>query len=154
MSIMGDWLHLIAVVLWLGGLFFMLFVLLPVTADKNGLPSSQFIQAAMRFRPVTWLAMALLVATGMLRIAEMGGMRQAPPVIHVKLIPVVIMIVLGLINSLVLLPRLAHAFQTASEPSAEQPGLSKTLRLFVLLSSLTLVLGLSVLYLMASAGYL
>ena len=61
------WLHVLAVAVWLGGMLFIAFVVVPVT---RGLPDPALRgrlvrEMGRRFRTVAWAAVAVLIATGL-----------------------------------------------------------------------------------------
>ncbi len=58
-------LHLLAAIVWVGGLFFMLLVLRPALLSlPSPLPLGVMRRALGRFLPMVWICVALLVATG------------------------------------------------------------------------------------------
>jgi uncharacterized membrane protein len=63
------WLHLVGVVVWIGGLAYQTHVLLP--AARRGQPGP-FADAAHRARPVSWTAIAVVVLTGFYNVTQLG----------------------------------------------------------------------------------
>jgi uncharacterized membrane protein len=63
------WLHLLGVVIWIGGLAYQTHVLLP--AARRG-EVAAFADAARRARPATWVAIALVVLTGFYNVTRLG----------------------------------------------------------------------------------
>lgn len=65
------WTHMIATVVWIGGLSLLVFLVIPITTRI--LPAdSQVIyyeQLQKKFDPVSWLCLILLVATGMFQMS-------------------------------------------------------------------------------------
>src|SRR5688572_10046332 len=59
-------LHLLAALLWLGGMFFLGVIGAPVlrTVEPAALRQHLFQQLGLRFRSIGWVAIAILVATG------------------------------------------------------------------------------------------
>lgn len=149
-----SWLHLTAVVFWIGGTAFQMLVLLPVSSkEAHGFPSPLFTEAAVRFRGVVWLAIALSLVSGLLRVQAMGGMGSVPPIIHTKILIALIMYGLGLLNSLVLTPRLHLGVATLELLKDEEKAqLKRTMTGFIACQSLIVVLGLGILMMLSLAG--
>jgi uncharacterized membrane protein len=149
-----NWLHLTAIVFWIGGTAFQMLVLLPVSSkEAHGFPSLQFTEAAVRFRGVVWLAIALSLISGILRVQAMGGMASVPPIIHTKILIATIMYGLGLLNSLVLTPRLHLGVATIELLKDEEKAqLKRTMTGFVACQSLIVMLGLGILMMLSLAG--
>jgi uncharacterized membrane protein len=66
-DLLVRWLHLLAAITWIGGMLFIALVLVPVTrtlADP-ALRSRLVQDTGRRFRTVGWIALGLLVATGL-----------------------------------------------------------------------------------------
>jgi uncharacterized membrane protein len=61
------WLHLLATITWVGGMVFIALVLVPVARGlvDPALRSRLVQDAGRRFRAVGWIALAVLVATGL-----------------------------------------------------------------------------------------
>ncbi|MGD8605580.1 MAG: CopD family protein [Anaerolineales bacterium] len=59
--------HMLATVVWVGGLAFQAVFLLPATQSRLELPQQMRLMAALRrrFTPLAWLSLALLTATGL-----------------------------------------------------------------------------------------
>jgi uncharacterized membrane protein len=72
-------LHILAALLWLGGMFFLGVVGAPVlrTVEPAALRQQLFQQLGLRFRSVGWVAIAILVATGLLLLHLRGMLRWA-----------------------------------------------------------------------------
>lgn len=142
-----NWGHLVGLVVWLGGLLFLLLVLNPLLpSEADGLPNQTFLAAAMRFRIFSWGAVAVILFSGMMRVTHMGGFRELPTMIHMKIGIAVLMIVLELINSLMLLPGLS----TKSDPKIVQTFF----RSYLYSASLIVLFGLVILMMLALGGIL
>lgn len=79
-------LHLLAAVIWVGGMFFAHQVLRPVAADQLEPPARlrQWIGVFGRFFPWVWIAIVALPATGYWVIfAVYNGMAATPVFVHV-----------------------------------------------------------------------
>ena len=78
-------LHLLAVVAWVGGMAFALFVLRPSLAALQP-PQRLALHAAVfaRFFAIVWVAMPVVVASGYVMVfAVYGGFAQVNPLVHV-----------------------------------------------------------------------
>lgn len=80
MMILLAWVHLLAAVVWVGGMMFLSFILVPVFkrgtfgADRRVL----FQTLARRFRITVWGSIFLLVITGMLLVSSKTGTLAEP----------------------------------------------------------------------------
>lgn len=79
MSEIGKFLHLAAAIVWLGGMTFVLLALRPAAAALLEPPLRLQLLAHVlaRFFIMVWIAIALLLATGLFMLAGVG-MRAAP----------------------------------------------------------------------------
>ena len=78
-------LHILAVTVWVGGMFFAYMVLRPIAASQlqppQRLPLWQSVFS--RFFPWVWVAIALILASGYwMLFVPYGGMKNAPIFIH------------------------------------------------------------------------
>jgi uncharacterized membrane protein len=99
-------LHVLAAVTWIGGMLFIAFVLVPVVGRLGdpALRARLVHESGVRFRTVGWLALALLLVSGL------GNLWLRPyllalPRFHIKLGLVVVALVLAAIHDFVLGPR-------------------------------------------------
>ena len=67
------WVHVVAAVVWIGGLVYQAHVLLPA-ARRGG--AAAFAEAARRARPITWTAIALVVLTGFYNVTQLGPLER------------------------------------------------------------------------------
>lgn len=77
-------LHLLAVVVWVGGMFFAYMALRPVAAQLLEPPQRLPLWSGtfQKFFPWVWVAVVLILTTGLIRISDMGGFAAIPPYIH------------------------------------------------------------------------
>lgn len=150
MMIVLVWLHLLAAVAWIGGMVFLSFVLVPIlkrepfAAQRGALIRA----AALRFRLVVWVAIAVLLTTGPLLVMSRGWSPGEPggwpAVLIVKLILIAILLTLTFAHDLFIGPRVGRILQT---PEPSRTGHD---RLLVASSSwlprLSLLLALAVLF--------
>lgn len=80
-------LHVLATVVWVGGMFFAYICLRPVAAAQLEPPQRLGLWNGVfaRFFPWVWLSVILLLASGHGIIQQMGGMAGLPLHIHVML---------------------------------------------------------------------
>lgn len=107
-------LHVLAAVTWIGGMIFLSLVLAPLVRGRKAAPEfmALFRSAALRFRPLVWVAMAILLTTGPMLLARRGlsTIEPAawPAIVTVKLALVGLLLFLTLLHDLVLGPRVSR----------------------------------------------
>ena len=86
MTALMKFLHLAAAIVWLGGMVFMLFSLRPSAAEVLGPPQrlALIAQVLRRFFLGAWLAVAVLLMTGLVMLLGVG-MKNAPVGWHLML---------------------------------------------------------------------
>lgn len=64
------WLHMLATVVWIGGLFFQTVILTPTLASALPLEISPSLFEALkkRFEPLAWISLTLLIGTGLVQM--------------------------------------------------------------------------------------
>lgn len=90
-------LHVLAAVIWVGGMFFAYMALRPVAASLLEPPIRLTLWAQVfgRFFPWVWGAIVLLLATGLWMVfAVFGGMGQVQPHVHLMLTLGVVMMLI------------------------------------------------------------
>ncbi|MGQ0695110.1 MAG: DUF4149 domain-containing protein [Nitrospiraceae bacterium] len=103
-------LHILAAITWIGGMTFLSFVLAPLVRKGSATPEFMaiFLSAARRFRIVVWLAMGVLLATGLILLSQrhIDFMNPATwsPIVTLKLGLVALLILLTLLHDLALGP--------------------------------------------------
>jgi putative copper resistance protein D len=107
-------LHILAAISWVGGMIFLSLVLAPLVRSRKAVPEfmAMFRSAALRFRPIVWVAMAILVMTGpmllSLRGVAVANPSAWPGIVLVKLTLVVLLLFLTLLHDLVLGPQVSR----------------------------------------------
>jgi copper resistance protein D len=107
-------LHILAAVTWVGGMIFLSLVLAPLVRKRKAVPEfmALFRSAALRFRPIVWVAMAILVMTGpmllSLRGVAVASPSAWPEIVTVKLTLVALLLFLTLLHDLVLGPQVSR----------------------------------------------
>lgn len=87
--------HLLAAVLWVGGMFFAYTALRPAAMETLQPPERLRLWAAVfrRFLHAVWGAIAVLVASGSAMIVSYGGMGSVPAFVHAMLLLGILMII-------------------------------------------------------------
>ncbi len=111
MYILLSWLHLIAAVFWVGGMLFLSLVAVPLlkgSADP-ALAQRWFIGVAKRFRKFVWIAIGILVPTGVFLLSHQidlfAPLSSWPIVLIVKLIFVVLLIATSITHDRIIGPK-------------------------------------------------
>lgn len=139
-ALLVRFLHLVAAVTWIGGMLFVALVLVPVTRriEDPALRRRLVHAVGVRFRTVGWIAIGLLVATGLTNIwlrPELLSLTR----FWVKIALVAAAIVLSALHDFVLGPRAGQP----DAPSSMRPAASWVARINVLLVLVAVYLGLS-----------
>ncbi|MGH8279628.1 MAG: CopD family protein [Gammaproteobacteria bacterium] len=143
-------LHVLAAVVWVGGMFFAYLALRPALAT-TGVASAATLWAAVfrRFFTWVWIAIAVLLASGFYMLfAGFGGFRHAPLIVN-------LMLALGLIMMLLFAwvwfrpyARLRRALH-AEDSAAAAAALRHTSRIFLI----NLILGLLVIVIAMTGAF-
>ena len=139
------WLHLLGVVTWIGGLAYQTHVLLPAAR-----PDAAPLAAALRRgRRVTWIAIALVAATGVYNVTWLGPLERtlesgAALLLALKFMLVLVAVAVAGQRDFAQVPRLARAVAAGDDP---QPALAAIVwldRVVLLLAVVIVYLGLAV----------
>jgi len=78
--LISVWLHILAAMLWLGGMLYLVFVLVPVLRRKRygGIAGRFLHEMGVQFRNLGWICFALLFASGTFNLTYPAAMRQHP----------------------------------------------------------------------------
>ena len=133
-------LHLGAALTWVGGMLFVALVLVPVVRriDDAALRRRLMHDSGVRFRTVGWIAMSMLVATGLINLWLRPELLTLPR-FWVKAVLVVLAIVLSAVHDFVLGPRAGRL----DAPPSVRPIASWVARVNLLLVLVVVYLGLS-----------
>lgn len=122
--------HILSALVWVGGMFFVALVVVPVTRPLAPTQRGALLDAVgRRFRLIGWICIALLIVTGVINAGFRGVTwdsvfsgqvfgSQFGQVLAAKLVMVALMLVLSAIHDFVLGP--------ASTRALEHPGLVST----------------------------
>lgn len=106
--------HVLSAVAWVGGMIFLSLVFAPLvrTPETSADSRALFRSAALRFRAVVWTAMALLLTTGPLLLAQrhvgLANPGTWPPIVTVKLSLLALLFLSTFAHDLVLGPRVSQ----------------------------------------------
>lgn len=154
--LLSVWLHIMAVIVWVGGTIFLVVVLVPAIRrpEFGGIASALIRFTALRFRWVGWVCFCIFVLTGVVNLLARGiGLRELRETIFwqgsfgrtlaIKLLLVAAILLISAVHDFFLGPRAAAAWEA-------DPALAETLRLrrqAVQLGRLNLLLALVVIVL-------
>ncbi len=140
MSLFIRWLHVLAAITWIGGMLFIALVLVPVTRElADATLRTRLVHAlGLRFRTVGWIALGVLVATGLVNLWLQPVLLSAPR-FHWKLGLVGLALILSAFHDFVLGPR---AGVPGADPSVRVRA-SWVARVNVLVVLVIVLLGLS-----------
>lgn len=121
-------LHILAAVAWVGGMIFLSLVLAPLVRGRKAVPEfmALFRSAALRFRPVVWTAIGILLITGPMLLSQRGlsvtDPASWPGIVTVKLALVSLLLFLTLLHDLILGPQVSRvsAIPESQRTSGEQ----------------------------------
>jgi putative copper export protein len=133
-------LHVAAALTWVGGMLFVALVLVPVTRRLEDAMLRRHLmhEAGVRFRTVGWIAMGVLVATGLVNVWQRPELLTLTR-FWAKVVLVVVAIVLSALHDFVLGPRAGRP----DAPPSMRPAASWLARVNLLLVLLVVYLGLS-----------
>ena len=116
MALFIRWVHVLSAVTWVGGMLFIALVLVPTVRalGDDRLRTRLMQESGYRFRTIGWIALALLVVTGLLNLWFQPFLLGAPR-FHWKLGLVVLALILSAFHDWVLGPR---AGRPGADPSA------------------------------------
>ncbi len=142
------WLHLLAVVTWMGGLLFASHLVAPRLARAAAPERDALADLLRRFRLVAWMAITLLVVTGLINLAQVLRApalleRGAGQLLTLKLFLALIALYLTAHRDFALLPRLLRA-SSPQETSRPLTALRWFDRVVLLLLLVILYLGVAV----------
>ncbi len=167
-------LHLLAAVIWLGGMAFSFLVVIPSLTAIDPPPLRGKLMGAVvkRFAPIAWAAVAVLVLTGLAmtvwRVPSPGALISTGYGIKllVKILIAVAMIAIGAATAFVLTPKLEAMSAPApvavpdrqpprgGGPSAPPPQLTRVQNQIATLGQVNLALGMLILVLVVAMRWL
>lgn len=133
MDLFLRWIHVLAAVTWLGGMLFIALVLVPVSrrVPDPRLRVDLISQTGKRFRAVGWIALGLLVVTGILILSRRPWLLRAPA-FQLKAVLVVLGLGLSALHDFVLGPRASGLPPADTAPRRRVTWLARINMLLVL----------------------
>ena len=147
LDVIVNFLHSLATATWIGGMLFMKLVLLPAQAAIDPPQRGRLMGAvAARFTTVAWTSAVVLVVTGLLKTPAdrlMDFSSRFGSALAIKHLMILAMIVIGLVISLGVVPKLKSLAPAPGQPPSE--AFVKAQGRLDVLSAVNTVLGLLVL---------
>jgi uncharacterized membrane protein len=139
-------LHVLGVVVWIGGLMYQTHVLLPA-ARRGGVGA--FTEAAVRARPVTWTAVAMVVLTGLYNVTQLGALERvmesgAGLALAGKFTLVILAVALAAQRDFAHVPVLRAAAAGGSDAGDSLAAIARLDRIVIALALVIIWLGLSI----------
>ncbi len=152
---LAAYIHLLAAIVWLGGMLFLAMVLVPLTRgmqEPPGFSVRLLGSAARRFRAIGWGALITLVGTGIWILLERGvnplnmvtGRGWFLETLRVKVLLVALILVLSAIHDFVIGPRLARMLEVERGPGTGEERILQYRRMVSWLARINLVLALAI----------
>ena len=146
LALLVLWLHLLGVVVWVGGLMYQAHVLLPA-ARRGG--AGTFAEVLQRARPVTWAAIALVTLTGFYNVTRLGPLERvlesgAALTLALKFALVLAAIAVSGQRDFAQVPRLARAVAAGDDLRPALSAIAWMDRVVLLLSVVSVYLGLAI----------
>jgi len=147
LSIISVWVHILATVVWIGGIFFILFVALPGARKNLEQPGKFMGELGKRFTPLANLSIMLIFVTGILmslsagRFSEMGSFQSQ--ILFIKVSTASVMVGVHFYRGLFLTPKIGKMTAEA----APGDSIAKLQQLSLRLVKTNLILGMAVLFL-------
>jgi uncharacterized membrane protein len=140
------YLHVVSVVIWVGGLAYQAHVLLP--AARRG-AVAPFADAARRARPVTWTAIALVVLTGFYNVTQLGDLKRvmetgAGLMLAAKFTLVILAVALASQRDFAQVTLLHAAVASGGDPTRPLRSITRLDRTVLALALIVIYLGLAV----------
>ena len=142
-----NFFHLLATVVWIGGMFFMDLILMPSMAKIDSGESGKLMgMIAKKFTITAWSAIIILIITGILKTPSdmyFDTSDEWGIFLFVKHVLIIASIIVGLVITLIYVPRLkVNSPKPGEKPSDEFESYSKKIEN---LSKTNLVLGILIL---------
>jgi uncharacterized membrane protein len=139
-------LHVLGVVVWIGGTMYQAHVLMPA-ARRGG--AVAFAEAAVRARPVTWTAVALVVLTGFYNVTQLGPLDRvmqsgAGVMLAAKFTLVILAVAVAAQRDFAYLALLRGALAGGGDPAPPLRSIARLDRVVVVLAIVVIWLGLAV----------
>ena len=139
------WLHVLGVVVWVGGLMYQAHVLLP--AARRG-DVALFADAARRARPAAWAAVSLVILTGFYNVTRLGPLERVMEsgvglVLVGKFMLVLVAVALAAQRDFTQVTRLSRALAVGGDPKPALGAIAWLDRVVLFLAVVIVYLGLA-----------
>jgi uncharacterized membrane protein len=146
LALAAVFLHVLGVVVWIGGLIYQAHVLLP--AARRG-AAAPFAEAAVRARTVTWAAIAMIVLTGFYNVTQLGSLERvmqtgAGLALAGKFALVIVAVALAAQRDFAQVPLLRAALAAGGDPADPLRAIIRLDRIVLALAIIVIWLGLTV----------
>ena len=146
MTLVAVWLHVLGVVVWMGGVMYQAHVLMPA-ARRDG--AGTFVETLRRGRAVTWTAIALVALTGFYNVTRLGPLERmlesgAALTLALKFMLVLAAVAVAGQRDFAQVPRLARALAAGDDPHGALSAIAWMDRVVLLLAVVIVYLGLVV----------
>jgi len=140
------WVHIVAAVVWIGGVAYQTHVLMP--AARRG-AAAVFAEAARRARPVTWTAIALVVLSGFYNVTQLGPLERvmqsgAGMLVVAKFTLVILAVALASQRDFAQVTLLGAAVAANADPAPALSAIARLDRIVLLIALVVIYLGLAV----------
>ena len=145
MRLLVIWLHLLAVVVWIGGLLQQSLLWLPTARAQR---ADAFLVAARRARRLTWTAVTTVVLTGFYNVTQLGPIEQVMQsgvalTLAGKFMLVILAVALAGQRDFAALPRAEALLAAGREPTPALRAMARLDRLVLVLGAAMIYLGLT-----------
>jgi uncharacterized membrane protein len=146
MRLLALWVHLLGMAAWLGGVLYQAHILLPMARRAD---AHTFAHAARRQRPIAWIALGLVVLTGLYNVTRLGPLDRvmqsgAGLLLAGKFMLVLVLIAVAAQRDFTHLVRLSLALQTSEDPAPALRAIAWLDRVAIVLALVIVYLGLAI----------
>ena len=140
------WIHVVGVVVWLGGVMYQAHVLWPRARRRD---ARVLAETAVGARPIAWTALALTVLTGFYHVTRLGPLERvmqsgAALLLAGKFTLVLIVVALAGQRDFALVPRLGRTLDAGGDPAPVLSAIAWLDRVTILLGIVVIYLGLAI----------
>ena len=147
--ILLSWIHLTAAIFWVGGMLFLSLVAVPLLKREADPAQAQrwFINVARRFRSFVWMAIAILVTTGIFLLSNhldiaLASLSAWPTILIIKLVLVFLLIATSIAHDRIIGPKVRTIKQKS--PADWTGGDRILVRFAPWIGRMTMIFGLAV----------
>ena len=147
MRLLARWVHVLGVVVWMGGLVYQAHVLGP-PARRGAQEAARFAAAAARARPLAWTALVAVVLTGLYNLTQIGPAQRvlasgAATLLAAKFLLLMVVLPLGAHRDFTLVVILRQVLADGGEPAPVLARIAWLDRVVLGLAAVIVLLGLA-----------